>query len=53
MKAAFQMWKTNRGWFVVYLFHECLAKTHNLGKEDRVMGEVRAQVAEHAECVPP
>lgn len=36
---------------VLYLFHEGLAQTHNLGEEDRVMGEVRAQVAEHAECV--
>lgn len=36
----------------MYLFHEGLAQTHNLGKEDRVIGEVRAQVAEHAECVP-
>ena len=37
---------------VLYLFHEALAQTHNLGEEDRVMREVRAQVADHAERVP-
>lgn len=37
---------------VLYLFHEGLAQPHNLGKKDRVMGEVRPQVAKHAECVP-
>lgn len=43
----------NSGYFVAYLFHEGLAETHDLGKEDGVMGEVGAQVAEHTERVPP
>lgn len=38
--------------FFFYLFHEALAQTNYLGKEDRVVGEVRAQIAEHAERVP-
>jgi len=33
------------------LFHEALAQADDLGKEDGVVGEVRAQVAEHAEGV--
>lgn len=35
-----------------YLFHEGLAQTHNLGKKNGIVGEMRAQVAEHAECFP-
>lgn len=35
-----------------YLFHEGLAQTHNLGKKNGIVGEMRAQVAEHAECIP-
>lgn len=35
-----------------YLLHESLSQTHDFGKEDGVIGEVGAQVAQHAECVP-
>lgn len=35
-----------------YLFHEGLAQTRNLGNKNRIVGEVGAQVAKHAEYVP-
>lgn len=35
-----------------YLLHESFAQTHDLGKEDGVVGQVGAQVAQHAERVP-
>lgn len=35
-----------------HLFHETLAQSHDLGKQDGVVGQVRAQVAQHGEDVP-
>lgn len=35
-----------------HLFHETLAQSHDLGKQDGVVGQVRAQVAQHVEDVP-
>lgn len=35
-----------------HLLHESFSQTHHLGEEDGVVGEVGAQVAQHAERVP-
>ena len=40
-------------WGGAYLFHEGLSQADHLGEEDGVVGQVGAQVAQHAEGVLP